>query len=87
MRVKNSAQLELMFGLVQFEYSLGGGGLTLNFFFIFYLVRLWLGCIPKISFLSCLEVPKKFVWLVVVVVVVVGGWWLRVNSVIAFGLA
>ena len=31
----------------------------------FYLVRLWLGCIPKISFLACLEVPQKFVWVVV----------------------
>ena len=61
-----------------------GGQVTLIFSFIFYLVRLWLGCIPKISFLACLEVPQKFVW-------VVGGgwwwWWLRVNLVIAFGKA
>ena len=84
-----------MFGLVELEYSLvflcfvcvffwgegGGVQVTLFFFFIFYLVRLWLGGIPKISFLACLEVPKKFVW------GWVGGVWFRVNSVIAFGLA
>ena len=29
---------------------------------MFDLVRLWLGCIPKISFIVCLEVPQKFVW-------------------------
>ena len=67
-----------MFGLVELEYRGGGCQVTLNFFFIFYLVRLWLGFIPKISFLACLEVPKKFVW---------WWWWFRVNSVIAFGLA
>jgi hypothetical protein len=76
---QNSAQLELIFGLVE-----GGCQLTLYFFFIFYLVRLWLVFIPKFSVLNCLDVPKKFVW--------VGGWvlvggWLRVNLVIAFGLA
>jgi hypothetical protein len=43
----------------------GGGP---YFFFIFYLVRLWLGCIPIISFLAFLEVPQKFVWWV-------GGGW------------
>ena len=58
-----------------------GGGVTLILFFIFYLVRLCLGCIPKISFIACLEVPQKLVWWVVVS----GG--LRVNLVIAFGLA
>jgi hypothetical protein len=35
-----------------------------------YLVRLWLGCIPKFSFLACLEVPQKFVW----------WWWVVVES-------
>ena len=60
---KNSAQLELIFGLVE-----GGCQLTLYFFFIFYLVRLWLVFIPKFSVLNCLDVPKKFVW------VGVGGW-------------
>ena len=35
---------------------LGGGG-TLIVYLIFYLVRLLLGCIPKISFVTCLEVP------------------------------
>ena len=39
-----------------------GGQVTISFFFIFYLVSLCLGCIPKISFVACLEVPKKFVW-------------------------
>ena len=57
------------------------GGVTLILFFIFYLVRLCLGCIPKISFIACLEVPQKLVWWVVV------GGGLRVNLVIAFGLA
>ena len=76
---KKSAQLELIFGLVE-----GGCQLTLYFFFIFYLVRLWLVFIPKFSVLNCLDVPKKFVW--------VGGWvlvagWLRINLEIAFGLA
>ena len=48
----------------------GGGQVTLIFSFIFYLVRLWLGCIPRISFIiACLEVPQKFVWWLVV-----GGW-------------
>ena len=45
--------------------------------FIFYLVRSWLVCIPKISFIACLEVPQKFVqwwW----------RWW-RMNLVIPFG--
>jgi hypothetical protein len=66
-----------------------GGPGNLNFVFIFYLVRLWLGCIPKISFLACLEVPKTFVWWWWVVMVVGGdgGGWFRVNSVITFGLA
>ena len=40
-----------------------------NFSFIFLLVRLRLGCKPKISFHGCLEVPQKFVW------VVGGGGW------------
>jgi hypothetical protein len=76
-RSKNSAKLELMFGLVElgFRFLLYficflfwvGGSVTLYFFFIFYLVRLWLGFIPKISFLACLVVPKKFVWVVLVV--------------------
>ena len=39
-----------------------GGEVTLILFFIFYLVRLWLGCIRKISLLACLVVPQKFVW-------------------------
>ena len=82
---KNSAQLELMFGLVQLEYRFfffffwGGGGGQVPYF-VFHIVWLWLDCIPKISFLACLEVPQKFVR------VVVGGgwwWWLRVNLVIA----
>ena len=60
-----------------------GGQVTLIFSFIFYLVRLWLGCIPKISFLACLEVPQKFVWVVVGGGGGGGGWWLRVNLVIA----
>ena len=47
----------------------GGGEVTISFFFIFYLVSLCLGCIPKISFVACLEVPQKFVW-----------WWLGVES-------
>ena len=47
----------------------GGRKLTLIVFFIFYLVRLWLGCIPRISFVTCLEVPEKFLW------VGGGGWW------------
>ena len=33
------------------------------------MIRLLLGCIPKISFLACMEVPKKFVWWLVGVVV------------------
>jgi hypothetical protein len=41
----------------------GGGGCNLKyFFFIFYLVWLILGCIPKIGFVTCLEVPGS-------------GWW------------
>ena len=55
------------------------GQVTLGFFFIFSLVRLWLGCIPRISFLGCLEVPEKFVWWVVCE--------LRSKLVIDFGLA
>ena len=48
---------------IYFYFLRGGGQVTLNFFFfIFYLVRLWLGCIPKFSILACLEVPKKCVW-------------------------
>ena len=81
-----------MFGLVELEYSwfffdffFGGGVNPYFFLLLFYLVRLWLGCIPKISFIACLEVPKKFVWWWWWVVV--GGGWFRVNSVIAFGLA
>ena len=35
---------------------------TLIFFFTFYLVRFWLGCIPNISLIACREVPQKFVW-------------------------
>jgi hypothetical protein len=34
-----------------------GGGSPNIVFFILYLIRLWLGCIPKISFIACLEVP------------------------------
>jgi hypothetical protein len=68
---ENSAQLELMFGLVELGFR--GCQATLNLFFIFYLVSLWLGFIPKISFLACLVVPKKFVWWVVV-----GGGWVVV---------
>jgi hypothetical protein len=53
----------------------GGGQVTLIFSFIFYLVRLWLGCIPRISFIiACLEVPQKFVWWLV-------GGGLRANIV------
>jgi hypothetical protein len=50
-----------MFGLVDMEY-IGGESGNPYFFFISYLVILWLGFIPKISFLACLEAPKKFVW-------------------------
>ena len=62
---------QLIFGLVELEYrycfsielAWGEGGSNPNFFFfIFYLVRLWLGCIPRISSVACLEVPQKFVW-------------------------
>ena len=35
------------------------------FFFLVYLLRLWLSYISKISFISYLEVPYKFVC----------GWW------------
>ena len=52
---KNSAQLELMFGLVELEFRLGG--LTLFSLIIFYLVWLMLGCIPEIGVVTCLEVP------------------------------
>ena len=75
-----------MFGLVELDFRFGVGGLWLvggfffffgggvgNFLFIFHLDRLSLGCIPKFGFVSCLEVPKKFLWWVVV------GGWLRVN--------
>ena len=41
-----------MFGLVELD----GGGDNFNFFFIFYLVWL-LGCIPKIGFITFVEVP------------------------------
>ena len=72
---QNSAQLELMFGLIELEYRFRGGGSgNPNFFFIFYLVRLWLGCIPKISLIACLEVPQKFVWVVVVVESKLSDW-------------
>ena len=69
--------------MITFSFGLGvGGGLvTISFFFIFYLVSLCLDCIPKISFVACLEVSKKFVWWVGGG----GGWWLRGNLVIAFG--
>ena len=57
-------------------YRVGGGGggvggcqVTLIVFFIFLLVRLRLGYIQKISFLGCLYVPPKFVWVVSLVVV------------------
>ena len=33
-----------------------------------HLIGLIIGCLPKISLLTCLEVPIKFVWLVVLVV-------------------
>jgi hypothetical protein len=71
----------LMFGLVgfksRFSKKCGGGGGNPNIcLFIFFFIRLWLGCIPKISFVTCLKVPKKFLW-----VVVVGGY--RVKLVIA----
>jgi hypothetical protein len=46
----NSAQLELIFGLVELEYRSGGAGVTLIFFFTFDLVRLCLGCIMKSLF-------------------------------------
>ena len=54
-----------MFGLDELEFRLDGEGTgreegrggNLNFFFIFYLVWLILGCIPKIGFVTCLEVP------------------------------
>ena len=52
-----------------------GGQVTISFFFIFYLVSLCLGCIPKISFVACLEVSKKFVWWVGGG----GGWWVVVE--------
>ena len=44
-------------------------------FFVSLVFGLSLGCITKINFLSGLEVPEKFVWLVWVwqVVVVVAG--------------
>ena len=32
---------------------------------IFLLVWIMLGCMPKINFLTCLEVPTKFLWVVV----------------------
>ena len=67
--IKYSAQLSLCsawdglgwiwFGLVWLVG--GGGGLTTTFLFAFLLVLLILGCILKISFVVCLEVPKKFV--------------------------
>ena len=52
------------------------------FFFIFYLVWLMLGWIPKMGLVTCLEVLKKFLWVVGGVVVVQ-----KVNIVILFGLA
>ena len=45
-----------MFGLVELEFRLDGGG-TLTFFSIFDLVWLILGCILKIGFVTSLEVP------------------------------
>ena len=48
-----------------------------HFFFIFYLVTLCLGCVPKISFIGCLEVPQNLCR---------GGGGLRANLVIDFGL-
>jgi hypothetical protein len=56
-----------MFGLVELELE---GGVTPIVFFAFLLVWLILGSMPKISFVLCLKVPQKFVW-----VVVGGGWW------------
>ena len=49
----------IMFGLVELEFRLDGegGSVTLIFVFIFYLVWLILGCIPKIGFVTCLKVP------------------------------
>ena len=64
---QNSAQLELMFGLVELDLRFGdsggffwGGGRVGGFFFIFHLVGLSLCCTLKCGFVSCLEVPKKF---------------------------
>ena len=41
----------IMFGLVELEFRLDGGGCNLN------LVWVILVCIPKIGFVTCLEVP------------------------------
>ena len=60
---------QLMFCFESWSMGRGGIQVTIIFFFIFLLVRLWLGCIPKISFHGYLEVPQKFLGLVV------GGVW------------
>ena len=48
-----------MFGLVELDLIVGGVFLLL---FIYYLVWLMLGCMTKIGFVTCLEVPLKFLW-------------------------
>jgi hypothetical protein len=62
---KNPVQIQTVkdffFRYMQFSMTINWQSLllrvTLIFLFIFYLVRLWLGCIPKISFVTCLGVP------------------------------
>ena len=60
---ENSVQLELMFGLVELEFryffnlNFFFRGVVLIIFFVFYLVWLMLDCIPKMGFITCLEVP------------------------------
>jgi hypothetical protein len=66
---QNSAQLSLCsawLSWIWIKYRIGSGSGNPIFLLIFYLVRLWLGCTPKISLIACLEVPQKFVWWVVV---------------------
>ena len=74
----NSAQLELMFGLVELEYILFfvGGGVTLHILSSLIMVRLFTE-----NQLSSLPVSASKVC------VVGGWWWLRANLVIDFGLA
>ena len=52
---------------------------------IFYLVRLWLGCIQKLSILYCLEVPLKFVWRRLLYGGAAASYMLRAKIVIDFG--